>query len=63
MSPSMEGLPCSPGVRCPVWATLRGIGAVGKALAEKAAFGHVLLSGAVSAFRVLPGLNLLGAFR
>ncbi|WP_288713825.1 hypothetical protein [uncultured Bilophila sp.] len=31
----------------PVWATLRGIGAVGKALAEKAVFGHVLLSGAV----------------
>ena len=47
MSPSMEGLPCSPGVHCPVWATLRGIGAVGKALAEKAVFGHVLLSGAV----------------
>ncbi|MFQ9868716.1 MAG: hypothetical protein ACLRWP_18530 [Bilophila wadsworthia] len=46
MSPSMEGLPCSPGVSRSGH-TLRGIGAVGKALAEKAAFGHVLLSGAV----------------
>ena len=47
MSPSMEGLPCSPGVFSRSGHTLRGIGAVGKALAEKAVFGHVLLSGAV----------------